>query len=154
MTQARLNIALCKLNQKAYDVAIDQCERVLETEPRNWKACFRLASAMYQATDKCTKEGSEKDIRAVYNYAQKALDASPNDAKLKDFRNEVKAKFDDYKAKQQAEEEPVTKATEESKTEKEAGEEPRSEGQAKGLKRVRVTDPEEAGRPAAKKEPK
>ena len=44
---------------------------------------------MYQATEKCTKPGTEKDIRAVYNYAQKALDANPNDAKLKDFRNEV-----------------------------------------------------------------
>lgn len=68
-TQARLNIALCKLNQKVYDVAIDQCERVLESEPRNSKACFRLASAMYQASEKCTKPGTEKDIRAVYNYA-------------------------------------------------------------------------------------
>jgi tetratricopeptide (TPR) repeat protein len=46
-TQARLNIALCKLNTKQYDVAIDQCERVLDNEPNNWKASFRIATAMF-----------------------------------------------------------------------------------------------------------
>ena len=46
-SQARLNIALCKLTTKEYDVAIDQCERVLDVEPANWKAAFRLATAMY-----------------------------------------------------------------------------------------------------------
>jgi len=72
---------------------------------------------MYQASDKCTKEGSEKDIRAVHNYAQKALDANPNDAKLKDFRDEVKEKFDKFKA-------------EESKAGEQAKEEQNMEGKA------------------------
>lgn len=42
-TQSRLNIALCKFSTKDYDTAIDQCERVLDKEPKNLKACFRLA---------------------------------------------------------------------------------------------------------------
>ena len=46
-SQARLNIALCKLTTKDYDTAIDQCERVLDNEPSNWKAAFRMANAMY-----------------------------------------------------------------------------------------------------------
>jgi tetratricopeptide (TPR) repeat protein len=53
-TQTRLNIALCKLNTKDYDVAIDQCEMVLDKDPNNWKAAFRLATAVYQKTDKCS----------------------------------------------------------------------------------------------------
>lgn len=57
-TQARLNIALCKLNQKEFDVAIDQCERVLEKDSNNSKASFRLASALYEKTEKCTKSGT------------------------------------------------------------------------------------------------
>ena len=39
----RLNIALCKFNMKDYDTAIDQCERVLDADSKNAKACFRLA---------------------------------------------------------------------------------------------------------------
>ena len=64
-TQTRLNIALCKLNQKQYDQAIDQCERVLDNEPGNWKACFRIATAMYQKNDNVS-------TRAIVNYAKKA----------------------------------------------------------------------------------
>ena len=46
-TTSRLNIALCKLNLKSYDEAIDQCERVLDDDNKNWKAAFRLSSALY-----------------------------------------------------------------------------------------------------------
>lgn len=47
-SQARLNIALCKFNQKEYDNAVDQCERVLDKDPKNAKACFRLSQSVFQ----------------------------------------------------------------------------------------------------------
>lgn len=42
-SQSRVNISLCKYNLKDYEAAIDQCERVLDKDPKNAKACFRLA---------------------------------------------------------------------------------------------------------------
>jgi len=101
-TQARLNIALCKINEKEYDIAIDQCERVLDRHPNNHKSCFRLATAMYESSNKCTKAGTEGSIRAVHNYAKKACAGLPNDAKLREFYDEVKVKLDAYKTEQDA----------------------------------------------------
>jgi hypothetical protein len=55
--QARLNIALCKLQIKDWDVVIDQCERVLENSSKPvwntglWKAHYRMAQAIYNQTD-------------------------------------------------------------------------------------------------------
>lgn len=46
-SQARLNIALCSFNLKDYDVAIDQCERVIDKDSSNGKAYFRLALSVY-----------------------------------------------------------------------------------------------------------
>ena len=69
-SQARLNIALCKLTTKDYDTAIDQCERVLDNEPSNWKAAFRMANAMYQKNGEF--KNSLQGIRTVHNYAKKA----------------------------------------------------------------------------------
>lgn len=60
------------------------------------KAYFRLATAMYEKSDKCTQEGSESDIRAVHNYAKKAHEGSPKDQNIKKFYDEIKAKFDSY----------------------------------------------------------
>jgi hypothetical protein len=45
--------------------------------------------------------GSEADIRTVFNYAKKAHDSMPSDAKLTEFYNEVKTKFEQYRASQQ-----------------------------------------------------
>jgi hypothetical protein len=39
----RLNIALAKMQINEYDTVIDQCERVLEYESSNWKACARIS---------------------------------------------------------------------------------------------------------------
>jgi len=39
----RSNLALCKLNLKEYDHVIEQCEKVLESEPNNVKCAFRMA---------------------------------------------------------------------------------------------------------------
>ena len=54
-------------------------------------------------------------MRTIYNYAQKALDANPNDAKLKEFRNELKVKFDKLKQSQEAKDKEEKKAAEEAK---------------------------------------
>ena len=48
----RLNVALCKQQEKQYNVVIDQCEQVLDYEPKNWKACFRMSNAMYLQSNK------------------------------------------------------------------------------------------------------
>jgi tetratricopeptide (TPR) repeat protein len=154
-TQARLNIALCKINDKEYDVAIDQCERVLDRHPGNHKACFRLATAMYETSDKCTKAGSEGSIRGVHNYAKKACVGLPNDKKLREFYDEVKVKFDAYQAAQDAAKAKAAEEEKQAAAEKEQDTAPvaeeKSEPAKKGLRRVVVTDPEEE-RAKAKKE--
>ena len=43
MIACRNNLAMCKLNLKDYDSCIDQCERVLEHDPKNTKAAFRMS---------------------------------------------------------------------------------------------------------------
>lgn len=35
-------------------------------------------------------------MRAIHNYAKKALDGNPNDSKVKEFYQEVKSKYDKY----------------------------------------------------------
>ena len=44
----RLNLALAKEKLGEFDVVIDQCERILDYESKNGKACFRIGQAMYQ----------------------------------------------------------------------------------------------------------
>ena len=39
----RANLALCKLNLKEYDHVVEQCEKVLEHDPKNAKCAFRMA---------------------------------------------------------------------------------------------------------------
>lgn len=73
----RLNVALCKLTMKEYEIVIDQCERVLDQEPKNWKASFRMAQALYEQTK------GESNIRSIHNYAKKALEGNPTDQKVK-----------------------------------------------------------------------
>jgi len=67
----------------------------------------------------------------VYNYAKKALAGNSNDAKLKEFHDEVKAKFTEFEGRAK----------------------PQPEARAKGLKRVIVTDPEEGKQTSTKEEP-
>jgi hypothetical protein len=43
----RSNLALCKLNLKEYDHVIEQCEKVLDSEPTNGKCAFRMAQAIW-----------------------------------------------------------------------------------------------------------
>ena len=39
----RGNLSLCKISLKQFDEAVDQCEKVLEYDPKNIKAIFRMA---------------------------------------------------------------------------------------------------------------
>jgi tetratricopeptide (TPR) repeat protein len=92
-SQARLNIALCKFNQKDYEIAIDQCERVLDKDPKNAKACFRMAQSVfnkYGQMKDLTDAGARSNARLVFNYAKKASDLLPADAKIKEFFNQAK----------------------------------------------------------------
>ena len=91
-TQSRLNIALCRLNQSQFDQAIDQCERVLDNEPGNWKACFRLANAQYQ-------QAGNKSSKQIVNYAKKAMQGNPAEKKIKEFYDEVQSKYETPKEK-------------------------------------------------------
>lgn len=70
---------------------------------------------MFQKNDEF--KTSMKDIRTTHNYAKKAYEGQPNDKKVKELYEKVKAKFEES-----------TKTT---------------EGEKKGLKKVIVTDPEE-----------
>ena len=71
-------------------MAIDQCERVIDKEPQNAKACFRLAQAIYQKyncfsdTAKC-----QKQLFAAHSSAAKAKEVMPNDKKLLEFFQEL-----------------------------------------------------------------
>ena len=89
---ARLNIALCKMQLKEYDMVVDQCEMVIDNEDKShwesgqWKANYRTAQAMYMKTDHC-KDG--KDIDSVMEYVNKAIKWNNQDAKLKEFHSEI-----------------------------------------------------------------
>ena len=47
----RSNLALCKLNLKEYDTVVDQCEKVIEFDPKNLKANFRMSQAVYALSE-------------------------------------------------------------------------------------------------------
>ena len=47
----RSNLALCKLNLKEYDSVVDQCEKVLEYDPKNVKASYRMAQAVFALSE-------------------------------------------------------------------------------------------------------
>jgi len=104
--QARLNISLCKLQVKEWDVVVEQCERVLENSSKPdwntglWKAHYRMAQALYQKTDQAK---DNQQIELIWKNAEKALAQcgvlmpGKVDPKLKDFHSEIKAKHEAYK---------------------------------------------------------
>ena len=57
-----------------------------------------------QAKQNKSNGGSINNIRAIHNYAKKALDGNPKDQKIMDFYSEVKVKYDEYVEKQKEEE--------------------------------------------------
>mmetsp|Transcript_73246 Transcript_73246/g.101621 ORF Transcript_73246/g.101621 Transcript_73246/m.101621 type:complete len:91 (+) Transcript_73246:509-781(+) len=64
----RGNMALCKINLKQFDQAVDQCEKVLEYDPKNVKATFRMAQSIYELAS-----GDDlTTIKSALTYADKA----------------------------------------------------------------------------------
>ena len=57
----------------------------------------------------------KSNIRAIHNYAKKAVEGNPNDQKVKDFYNEIKSKYDEFIDTQKLEEEkkPIDEIVEE-----------------------------------------
>ena len=39
----RGNLSLCKLNLKLYDDVVEHCEKILDLDPKNSKANYRMA---------------------------------------------------------------------------------------------------------------
>ena len=62
----RGNLALCKLNLKDYNAVIDNCEKVLDNDPNNVKASYRMAQAVFAVS-----EGTnESQLRSALKYAE------------------------------------------------------------------------------------
>ena len=61
----RSNLALCKLNVKEYEQVVDQCERVLDYDPQNTKAAFRMSQACFELSD----GASVSQLRSALKYA-------------------------------------------------------------------------------------
>ena len=93
-----------------------------------------MASAMYQKNGEF--KTSLQGVRTVHNYAKKALSGNPNDKKVKELYEAVKAKFEESQKKDQ----PVPEKEE---APKEPKAEELTEGEKKGLKKIIITDPEE-----------
>ena len=47
----RSNLSLCKLNLKQYGDVVEQCEKILETDPKNAKANFRMSQAVFALSE-------------------------------------------------------------------------------------------------------
>lgn len=96
----------------------------------------------------------------MHNYAKIAYDQNLNDKKIKEFYNEVKAKFDAAADRKKAAENVETDApAKEEEKVSELAEKPKTTEtttERKGLKRVIVTDPEDSraskAAPTSKKE--
>lgn len=64
---------------------------MLDKDPKNGKAAFRLAQSVYLQHDKFSNLASKKsEVRMALNYAKKASELISNDAKIKEFYNEMK----------------------------------------------------------------
>ena len=88
----RGNLALCKLNLKQYDQVLDHCEQVLEFDPKNVKACFRMAQAQFALSQ---ERNSASMVKSAHEFAKKAIQLTPNDATCKKFYEEVKLKYEE-----------------------------------------------------------
>ena len=90
----RSNLAMCKLNLKEYDLVIEQCERILDFDPSNIKASFRMSKAAFALS-----EGkSSSRLQVALKYAKIAKDGSPTDKQVQSHFEEVKAKHDEISA--------------------------------------------------------
>jgi hypothetical protein len=89
----RLNIAVCKTALGDHSAVVDQCERVLGQEPNNWKAQFRLSQALHTLL-KQKGQSDSSEMRGVVDYARRASEGNPTDARIREFYIQVKAEFE------------------------------------------------------------
>lgn len=68
-TACRLNIAVCKQTMGEYTVVVDQCERVLNQEPDNWKAQYRLSLGIYSMIKQKNQALDGPEMKMVVEYA-------------------------------------------------------------------------------------
>ena len=97
---------MVKLQQKEYDQVLDQCERVLEQDENNPKACYRMSQAAFALA-----EGSnEAYLQVALKYAEQASKSQPNNAQVKGHYNTVKAMHDTIVESNQATNEEAPKS--------------------------------------------
>lgn len=71
---------------------------MLEYDPKNLKASYRLAQALFHLS-----EGENaSQIKAAFKHASTAHNGLKNDEKVKAFYEQVKAKHEEIKAKEEA----------------------------------------------------
>lgn len=87
----RLNLALCKIKQEDYDVAIDQCERVLLQENNNVKALYRISVAL-------DKQNHQLE---AWSYIKRAYNITPADKAISELYNTLQKVKDDHQKKKQ-----------------------------------------------------
>ena len=88
---------MCKINLKDYDAVIDQCERVLEHDPNNVKANFRMSQAAYKIS--AGKNASK--LKAALKYAEIANKGQPSNSQIKSHLEQVKQKHSEVIAAQE-----------------------------------------------------
>jgi tetratricopeptide (TPR) repeat protein len=89
----RLNLALCKIKQEEYDVAIDQCERVLLEETANIKALYRISVAL-------NSQGKQLE---AWSYIKRAYAITPQDKAISDLHSTLKTVKEQHQQKQKSE---------------------------------------------------
>ena len=87
-------MSLCKLNLEQYDQCIDQCEKILEAEPQNAKANYRMAQAVFKNNE---KEQDLNQMEAALKYSTKAVELLPQDAAVKEHHVQVKEKVEEMR---------------------------------------------------------
>lgn len=85
-------MALCKIKQEEYDVAIDQCERVLLEETANIKALYRISVAL-------NSQGKQLE---AWSYIKRAYAITPQDKAISDLHSTLKTVKEQHQQKQKS----------------------------------------------------
>lgn len=85
-TVSRLNLALCKIKQEEYDVAVDQWERILLTDGNNVKALYRISVALDEL---------KKPLEA-WTYIKKAYSINKSDSAISELYEKIKVIKDEH----------------------------------------------------------
>ena len=86
----RGNLSLCKLNLKLYDDVVEHCEKILDLDPKNSKANYRMAQAVWELSEGVTAS----QVDSAFKYAKIAAEQVKNDDKVQQFYQKVKTAHD------------------------------------------------------------